>query len=244
MLKDLAKPAQAATRCILVVDDDTAILRLVRDKFEHAGYEVITSISGQQALDLVDQRGLPHLAIVDLLMPGMDGFEFCRKLQQHGDLPIIMLTAVDEEETMIKGIELFAEDYVTKPFSPNELLARVQRVLRRVGDFSYALAPVVQVDDRLAIDLSHRHAIVDGAAVPLTPTESKILHILIRNAGHTVTSEFLLRRLWPAEDVFEDALRVHVHRLRHKIEPNPEEPCYLRTVRGIGYTFTALKSRS
>ena len=231
--------SSARLQRILVVDDDPAILRLVGDKLDRAGFEVWTASSGQQALDAIDRRGLPHLAIVDIMMPGMGGFEFCRTVQEFTDLPVIMLTAVDEEEMIIQGIELFAEDYVTKPFSPRELVARVQRVLRRIGGFAYTLAPVMQVDDRLAVDLAHRRAIVDGRPVDLTPTETKLLYILMRNAGRTVTTDFLLRRLWPLEEVFEDALRVHVHRLRQKIEPILRQPRYIVTERGLGYRFAA-----
>lgn len=222
---------------ILVVDDDPAILRLVRDKLDRAGYEVWTASTGQQALDAIARRGLPHLAIVDIMMPGMNGFEFCEAVQSYTDLPVIMLTAVDEEEMVIQGIEHFAEDYITKPFSPRELVARVQRVLRRIGDFAYTLDPVTQVDDRLAVDFAHQQALVDEQLVSLTPTENKLLYILIRNAGHTVTIDFLLRRLWPLEEVFEDTLRVHVHRLRQKVEADPSRPRYIVTERGVGYRF-------
>ena len=222
---------------ILVVDDDPAILRLVRDKLDHAGFEVWTAASGQEALDVISHRGLPHLAVVDILMPGMDGFELCQRVQEFSDLPVIMLTAVDEEETVIRGIEHFAEDYITKPFSPRELVARVQRVLRRIGDFAYALDPVTQVDVHLTVDFAHQRAFVDGQAIDLTPTETKILYILMRNAGRTVTNSFLLRRLWPLEQVFEDTLRVHIHRLRKKIEQNPSAPRYIVTERGMGYRF-------
>jgi DNA-binding response OmpR family regulator len=222
---------------ILVVDDDPAILRLVADKLDYAGFDVLTATSGQHALELIARRGLPHLAIVDIKMPGMDGFEFCRVVQQFADLPIIILTAVDEEETIIRGIEHFAEDYVTKPFSPRELVARVQRVLRRMSDFNYTFAPVMQVDDHLAVDFTNQQAIVDGRPVSLTPTETKLLYILMRNAGRTVTTDFLLRRLWPLEEVFEDALRVHIHRLRHKIEDSGSQPRYVVTERGLGYSF-------
>jgi DNA-binding response OmpR family regulator len=224
---------------ILVVDDDATILRLVQYKLKLAGYDVLTAASGQQALDLIACHGLPHLAIVDVLMPDMDGFELCRTVQQYADLPVIMLTAVDEEETIIKGIEYFAEDYVTKPFSPRELVARVERVLRRIGDFAYALEPITRVDEYLSVDFVHQQAIVRDIPVALTPTETKLLYILIRNAGRYVTTDFLLRRLWPREEVFEDALRVHIHRLRQKIEPNPNQPCYILTERGTGYSFPA-----
>jgi DNA-binding response OmpR family regulator len=224
---------------ILVVDDDQAILRMVGDKLHRAGFEVLSAASGREALDLIDRRGLPHLAIVDLMMPQMDGFEFCQRVQHFSDLPVIMLTAVDEEETVIRGIELFAEDYVTKPFSPRELLARVRRVLRRIGDFAYTLNPVTEVDDYLAVDFAHQQATVGGQPVSLTPTETKLLYILMRNAGRIVTSDFLLRRVWPLEEVYEDTLRVHIHRLRKKIEASAAQESYIVTERGVGYRFTS-----
>ena len=146
-----AAPPTIESRRILVVDDDPSILQLVQDKLRLAGYTVLTAASGHQALDLIARHGLPHLAIVDVVMPGMDGFELCRTVQQYVDLPVIMLTAVDEEETVIKGIEYFAEDYVIKPFSPRELVARVERVLRRIGDFAYVLDPITRVDQYLPL---------------------------------------------------------------------------------------------
>ncbi|GIK43126.1 MAG: DNA-binding response regulator [Chloroflexota bacterium] len=222
---------------ILVVDDDPAIVRLVRDKLDYTGFEVLVATSGQQALEIIERRGLPHLAIVDVMMPGMDGFEFCRIVQQYSDLPVIMLTAVDEEETVIRGLEYFAEDYVTKPFSPRELVARVRRVLRRIGDFAYTLDRMTRVDDHLAVDFTHQQALVDGQLVAFTPLETKLLYILMRNAGQTVTTDFLLRRLWPREEVLEDTLRVHIHRLRQKIETTPAHPQYIVTERGVGYSF-------
>ena len=225
------------TQRILVVDDDPAILRLVKDRLEYAGYEVITATSGQPALDVISQRGLPHLAIVDINMPSMNGFEFCKAVQQFTDFPVILLTAVDEEETIIRGIQYFAEDYVTKPFSPRELAARVERVLRRIGDFAYALDPLIRIDERLSIDFAHQQATVENQVISLTPTETKLLFILMRNAGHTVSTDFLLRRLWPLDEVFEDTLRVHIYRLRQKIEANPTKPIYIVTDRGQGYSF-------
>jgi DNA-binding response OmpR family regulator len=232
----LTEPATRGQR-ILIVDDDPDIRRLVKTKLDNAGFDVLTAGSGQEGLDVIGQFGLPHLAIVDLTMPGMNGFEFCKSVQQFSDLPVVMLTAVDEEDTIIKGIEHYAEDYITKPFSPRELVARVQRVLRRMGDFAYTLDPLVRVDERLAINFPHQQALVEEQTTALTPTETKLLYILMRNAGRTVTNDFLLRRLWPMEEVFEDTLRVHVHRLRNKIEVNPNKPRYVMTDRGNGYRF-------
>jgi DNA-binding response OmpR family regulator len=222
---------------ILVVDDDPAIRRLLKDKLEGAGYEVWTAENGVQAMEVIGRRGMPHLAIVDINMPGMNGIRFCETVQQFSDLPVIMLSAVDEEETIVGTISRYAEDYVTKPFSPRELIARVERVLRRVGDYNYTWDVETRVDDFLVIDIPHQRALTDGRSVPLTPTETKLLYLLMRNAGHTVTTDFLLRRLWPMEEVFEDTLRVHIHRLRQKIEPAPSRPRYVLTERGVGYSF-------
>jgi len=222
---------------ILVVDDDPVVVRLVKDTLERAGFQVVTASSGRQALDVIAQHGIPHLAIVDIYMPIMNGFEFCQAVQEYTDLPVIMLSAIDEEETIIQSINRFAEDYVVKPFSTRELAARVQRVLRRFGDYAYTLAPITHVDDYLEIDFAHQQAIVKGRVISLTATETKLLYILVRNAGRTVPADFLLRRLWPMEEVFEDTLRVNVHRLRQKVEPTPSQPRYVLTERGLGYSF-------
>lgn len=224
---------------VLVIDDDPAILQLVAGMLEINGYTVYTAGSGQEALEVMERRGIPHLAIVDINMPVMNGFEFCQRVQQFADMPIILLTAVDQEETIIEGIENFAEDYVTKPFSPRELLARVGRVLRRMGDFAYTLEPVTQIDDHLAVDFVKQRVHLEQEEISLTPTETKLLFILVRNAGRTVTSDFLLRRVWPMDEVFEDTLRVHIHRLRQKIEAKGDSHRYVQTERGLGYRFVA-----
>lgn len=239
-MPDAPLPGTAPTaQRILIVDDDPAIQRLVKDKLENAGYEVFTAGNGHQALDIIQRRGMPHLAIVDINMPSMSGFEFCQAVQQFSDLPIIMLSAVDEEETIIQGINRYAEDYVVKPFSPRELVARVRRVLRRIGDFAYTLDVLVKVDEYLTVDFPHQRVLIKGQPVSLTPTETKLLYLLMRNAGRIVSTDFLLRRLWPMEEVFEDTLRVHIHRLRQKIEPTPAQPSYILTERGLGYSFPA-----
>lgn len=235
----LAFQNEGCLQRILVVDDDPAIQRLLKDKLEGAGYEVWTAASGNQALEVIGRRGIPHLAVVDINMPGMNGLRFCEAVQQFSDLPVIMLSAVDEEETIVGSISRFAEDYVTKPFSPRELVARVQRVLRRIGNYSYTWDVVTRIDDRLAVDIPHQRALVGDQSTALTPTETKLLYLLMRNAGHTVSTDFLLRRLWPMEEVFEDTLRVHIHRLRQKIEPTPSRPRYVLTERGMGYSFPA-----
>jgi DNA-binding response OmpR family regulator len=225
---------QVAQR-VLVVDDDPTVLGLVRPHLEAAGFQVDTAASTDEALRYVAGRGLPHLAIVDIGLPGRSGLELCREIHGYSDLPVIMLTALDDERTAVDSIRSFAEDYVTKPFRPRELAARAARVLRRRDDFSYAGAGEVVLDALLSIDLADRRATLRGERVPLTATETKILDILVRRRGRPVRTAYLLHRLWPQGNVFEDTLRVHVHRLRRKIEPEPGQPAYLLTERGVGY---------
>ena len=227
---------------ILAVDDNTYTLRIVQHALEHADFQVVTAVSGQEALQIINRRGLPHLAIVDYHMPGgMSGFELCHELHQFSDLPVVMLTAVSDEDTVIEGLEKHAEDYIVKPFSPDVLVARVKRVLRRMGDFAYTLDSRTVVDDRLEIDFPNRQAFIKGEEVRLTPTETKLLYILMRNAGRTVTTDFIIRRLWPLEPAYEDRLHVHMHRLRSKIEDKKDKsrPRYITSERGTGYIFRA-----
>lgn len=223
---------------ILAVDDNPFVLRMVAAALEQAGFDVSTAGSGEEGLTHIQRHGLPHLAIVDITMPfGMDGLEFCERLHAFSDVPIIMLTAIDEDETIIRALDHFAEDYMTKPFNPGELVSRVRRVLRRIGDFEYVLDPIVEVDEHLGVNFSEQTAVVDGKQVSLTPTESKLLYILMRNGGRTVTTDFILRRIWPYESAQEDRLRVYVHRLRRKVEIDPRNPTYIISQRGVGYSF-------
>lgn len=240
----LAKDVESQPQTILVVDDNPHIVRAVQITLEGEGYRVMTAFSGPEALQQVKRSGLPHLAIVDLNMPGMDGFELCASLQEFSDLPIIMLTAIADEQTTVYGLDRYAEDYMVKPFRAGELVARVRRVLRRLGDFAYTLAPVIFIDEDLQVDFSNRQIYVHKKEEPisLTPTETKLLYILMRNAGRTVTNEFLLRRVWPQDDAFEDRLHTHIYRLRRKLEKNPRKPHYIMSDWGTGYTFLANSS--
>lgn len=231
---------------ILVVDDSPFIINAVKPTLEHEGFKVVTAASGPEALQQISRNGLPHLALVDLNMPGMDGFELCTAILEFSDLPIIMLTAIDDEETIVHGLDNYAEDYIVKPFRSGEMVARVKRVLRRIGDFAYTLEPVIMVDENLQIDFPNRKAFVrqDPKPVQLTPTETKLLYILMRNAGHTVTNEFLLRRVWPQDDAFEDRLHTHIYRLRRKIEEKPKDPHYIISEWGTGYSFIPNPNKS
>lgn len=225
---------------ILVVDDNLYTVRIVEQALTQAGFTVLSAYSGEDGLKVIKKHGLPHMAIVDLHMPpGMSGFEFCYNIHQFSDLPVIMLTAANDEETVVEGLEKHAEDYITKPFNPSVLVARVKRVLQSMGEFVYKLKALTRVDDRLVVDFPSRQAIVDNVSVTLTPTETKLLYILMRHAGKTVTTEFIIRRLWPLEPAYEDRLHVHMHRLRGKIEDKKDKsrPRYISSERGTGYIF-------
>lgn len=222
---------------LLVVDDEPQTLVLLRTIFEREGFDVLTATSGPEALQLVDRHGLPHLALVDLMMPVMDGFSLCRQIHEYTDLPVIMLTAIGDEATIVQGLDTCAEDYIVKPFRTRELVARVRRVLKRMGSYSYALAANYKIDERLQVNLARKTVTVAGHEIPLTPTECKLLYILMRNAGQIVTTDFLVRRLWAAGEGTAHSLRVHLHRLRNKIEADPGEPHYILTERGDGYRF-------
>jgi DNA-binding response OmpR family regulator len=232
---------ESNTYKILVVDDNYSLQRMVSTALEKEGFQVQTVSSGEEALDHIQRFGLPHLALVDIHMPlGMNGLELCEAILAFSDLPIIMLTAVDENDTIIQSIDHYAEDYITKPFNPGELAARIRRVIRRIGDFAYTLNTETVVDDHLSVSFPFQRIRLDGTEVQLTPTETKLLYILMRNSGQIVTTDFILRRLWPMETVYEDRLRVYVHRLRKKLGYETGQPCYITSQRGIGYSFNRL----
>lgn len=225
---------------ILVVDDSHSILEIVRSTLISYGFRVMTADSGEVALELIENEGLPHLALVDINMPlGMDGLELCEKVLQFCDLPIIMLTAVEDTSTIVEAIDRYAEDYMNKPVKSGELLARVRRVLRSIGNFAYPLTQFVQVDDNLSVNFATLTAVVRDKHISLTPTEAKLLYILMRQKGKTVSTDFMLRRLWPADNDFadEDRLRVYVHRLRNKIEGKKGGRRYVVSKRRKGYAF-------
>jgi DNA-binding response OmpR family regulator len=224
---------------ILIVDDDAMAREILKRILEHAGYEVMTAGSGPEALRKLHE-GIPHLVVVDLMMPEMDGFELCRRIKSHLDVPIVILSAVAAIESKVEGLQMYAEDYIVKPFEKEELVARVQRVLRRYGESAGVEQPEVVIDQELQINFVQHWARVKGQQVTLTPTESKLLFLLVRNAGRVVTNETLLAKAWAGdEEAYEEGLRVHISRLRSKIESNPSKPVYIQTKRGVGYRFSA-----
>jgi DNA-binding response OmpR family regulator len=223
---------------VLVVEDEANIAKLISEYMSAHGYEVATVPDGPDALEYVRARGLPHIALIDLALPNMHGFDLSSKLKAMADVPIIFVTSTSDTETIVQGLRRYAEDFIVKPFDLRELEARVTAVLSRMPSLDYASEPVVKIDDHLQIDFAHNRLTVGSRAFSLTPTESILLHVLLRNAGRVVENRMLIARVWPSEDVFEDTLRVHMHRLRRKLEADSHHPHYIRTERGIGYMFT------
>lgn len=218
---------------VLICDDEPQILRALRVILRDAGYEALPADSGEDALDAAAVRH-PDAAIVDLVLPGIDGVEVCRRLREWSEMPIIVLSAVGEEDAKVRALAAGADDYVTKPFGPRELIARLGAVLRRVSPDHDD--PVIRVDG-LEVDLAARVVRRDGHDIHLTPTEFDLLRMLIRNRGRLVTYRELLVAVWGqpyADDT--QVLRVHVANLRRKIEP-PEGPRYVRTDPRVGYRF-------
>ena len=232
---------------ILVVDDETRIARMIRMNLEHDGYEVIEANSGQQALDMVRSR-MPNLVILDVMMPGLDGYETLQILREISQVPVIMLTAKSEEEDRIRGLELGADDYVTKPFSPRELMSRVKAVLRRTEGAAAGGGngdDVIQVDDRLKIDFGKREVWVEGELGKLRPTEYRLLYHLVQNAGWVMTYDQLLTKVWGYEYRDETHyVRLYINYLRQKLEKDPANPEYILTERGVGYRFVDYKRKN
>ncbi|MBW7883151.1 MAG: response regulator transcription factor [Caldilineaceae bacterium] len=228
-----SSPPHAAR--LLVVDDAADTRLMISLRLQREGYTVLTAGSGPEALEIVNREGLPDLVVLDVMMPGMDGFVVAEELRQMGDIPIIFLSALSDTNTKVEGLTRYAEDYVTKPFAFSELLARIRRVLLRVAP-ERALEPELVIDEHLRINFAQQYAIVDDEQVTLTPTENRIMHILYHNRGRVLSPGFLLAKVWdPTRRGTVESLWVHVRRLRSKIEPDPDNPRYVLTVRGQGY---------
>jgi two-component system KDP operon response regulator KdpE len=220
---------------ILVCDDEPQILRALKVILRDAGYEAVTASSGEEALDAAAVKP-PEGAILDLMLPDVDGVELTRRLREWSEMPIVVLSAVGEEDRKVEALAAGADDYVTKPFGPRELIARLEAVLRRAQP--EAGEPAI-VAEGIEIDLSARSVRRDGEEVHLTPTEFELLRALARNRGRLMTHRALLVEVWGVE--YEDdfqVLRAHIANLRRKIEP-PDGPRYVLTDPGVGYRFTA-----
>jgi DNA-binding response OmpR family regulator len=220
-------------RTVLVVDDEPRIVELARDYLEHAGFAVLVARDGPAALETA-RRDRPDLVVLDLGLPGLDGLDVTRELRRDGSIPILMLTARDDELDKLLGLELGADDYLTKPFSPRELVARVKAVLRR-ADRPVGAGDVIRVGD-LMLDVPRMRTEVAGTSVDLTPTEFTLLATLARQPGRIFTRSQLLDALHGvAFESYERAIDSHVKNLRRKLEPDPRQPRYVLTVYGVGY---------
>jgi two-component system KDP operon response regulator KdpE len=222
---------------ILVVDDEPRMIRFIRLNLEHDGFEVVEAADGLAALRQV-RDSLPDLVLLDVAMPELDGFETLRLLREISTVPVIMLTARGEEDDRVRGLELGADDYVTKPFSPRELVSRVRAVLRRTETAPPAEKATLVVDDRLSLNLDRREVLVNRQPVKLRPTEYRLLYHLVQNAGWVVPHDQLLAKVWGYEYREETHyLRLYINYLRQKLEADPAHPKYILTERGVGYRF-------
>ena len=222
---------------ILAVDDEQRMVRFIQLNLEQDGFEVVTAYNGKEALEQVRTQ-LPDLILLDIMMPDINGFEVLKKIREVNNVPVIMLTAKGEEDDRIQGLELGADDYITKPFSPRELVSRIRAVLRRTKSFKEDQVDQIKVDDRLTIDFSRREVWVEGKKVDLRPTEYRLLYHLVQNAGWVNTHEQLLSKVWGFE--YQDEphyVRLYVNYLRKKLEEDPSNPKYILTERGVGYRF-------
>jgi two-component system response regulator RegX3 len=226
----------AAAR-ILVVEDEEALADTVRYNLEREGYTVSVAGDGRKALERFHAES-PSLVILDLMLPEISGLDVCRMIRAESDVPIIMVTAKDSEADKVTGLELGADDYVTKPFSVRELVSRVRANLRRIRPQTVAPAEEVLAAGPVRMDVARHEVTVRGEAVGLPPKEFELLETMLRRKGRLLTREFLIEEVW-GHDYFGDTrtLDVHVKRLRRKVEQDPHEPAHLVTVRGLGYKF-------
>ncbi|GAB3445677.1 response regulator transcription factor [Actinophytocola sediminis] len=228
----------AAPARVLVVDDDLTVRDVVRRYLELAGHQVALADNGEDALAWIADHE-PDLVVLDLMLPGIDGLEVCRRLRRTSAVPVVMLTALGEEENRIAGLQLGADDYVTKPFSPRELALRVSSVLRRAGAAAQPAVARVLTDGDLRIDLAARTASARGVELALTTREFDLLAFFLGHPGEAFTREQLLERVWGWDFGDQSTVTVHVRRLREKIELAPAKPTRIATVWGVGYRYDA-----
>ena len=225
-------------KTILIIEDDDNTSSLIALYLEREGFHAVTAGDGESGLVLAGQQS-PDLVILDLMLPKIDGWEVCRRLQQHSQVPVIMLTARGEEIDRVAGLTLGADDYVVKPFSPRELVARVKAIFRRIQTSDVAPNTILSRGE-IVLDLEKRRLLVQQRQVPLTPHEYHLLEALMTRPGRIFTRDELLEKLYPRGEaiVIDRVVDVHIGKLRQKIESDPANPVYILTVRGIGYQFT------
>ncbi len=223
---------------ILIVEDEEKILNVIEAYLQKEGYEVFKSTDGAEGLDIFRKES-PHLVILDLMLPGLSGEEICKNIRSSSDIPVIMLTAKINEASKLEGFSLGADDYVTKPFSPRELVERVKAILRRSYRDRGPLSDILSFEsDKLKIDIRKHEVSKDGEVATFTPNEYKILLILASNPGQIFSRERLVEKAFGIDyDGFDRTIDTHIKNIRHKIEDNPKDPKYVLTVYGVGYKF-------
>lgn len=221
---------------ILIIDDEETTLELIRLLLEHKGYEVIQATCADDGLRKA-YRTQPDLVLLDIMMPDLDGWEVCRRLRELSEVPIIFMTALSEAKDIVKGLELGADDYITKPYDNDELIARIRANLRRAPK-NEVLEEIVFDGGRFRINFFNRDVFVDGERRSLTPKEFNLLSVLVRNPGRVITRQDLVNEAWgPEYDDAVDSLKLYIHYLRRKIERDVNHPHYILTSRGVGYRF-------
>jgi DNA-binding response OmpR family regulator len=229
---------------ILVVDDEQRMARFIRLNLEHDGFRVTEAYDGTQALDKL-RLSMPDLVLLDVMLPDFDGFEVLKTIRSISTVPVIMVTAKSEEEERIHGLELGADDYVSKPFSPRELVSRVRAVLRRTEMTSESTHGIIEVDDQLKLDFDRHEVWVNGNLVNLRPTEYRLLYYLVQNAGWVVSHDQILTNVWGYEYREQPHyVRLYINYLRQKLGDDPNNPKYILTERGIGYRFVDFRRES
>ncbi len=231
----MVQGVQGMTRRILLVDDEPSLQKMLEHALEREGFQVLVAVDGEEALEAFRSYE-PHLIILDIMLPKLDGTEVCRRIRSSSEVPIIMLTARDDEIDRVVGLELGADDYVTKPFAVRELVARIRAIMRRVS------VPAGQRQDELSYDglkinIPSRRVAVGGSEVDLTYTEFELLVTLASNPGRVFSRSTLLTRVWGDEFRDERTVDVHIRHLREKIERDPRNPEFIHTARGVGYVF-------
>lgn len=228
-------------RRILVVDDEERMVRFIRMNLEHDGFQVGEAFNGKQAIQKI-RDFTPDVILLDVMMPDIDGFEVLETIRDFSNVPVIMLTAKGEEDDRVRGLEHGADDYITKPFSPRELVSRIKAVLRRTEGTAGSTHGLLEIDKRLKIDFDRREIWLEGKLVKLRPTEYRLLFHLVQNAGWVVSHDQLLQKVWGYEYRDEPHyVRLYINYLREKLEKDPANPVYILTERGVGYRFIDFK---
>ena len=240
---NIPRSAPRELKRVLVVDDEPRMIDFIRMNLEIEGFQVLEAQNGFEALESI-RTTLPDVVLLDVMMPQLDGFETLRMLREFSNIPVIMLTARGEEDDKVQGLELGADDYLTKPFGRKELSSRIRAVMRRAEMPSTPQKAILRIDDRLQIDFNQHEVIVNGEQIKLRPTEYRMLYHLVENAGWTVPHEQLLAKVWGYE--YRDEahyVRLYVNYLREKIEADTSKPQYILTERGVGYRFVDFRKK-